>query len=117
VQGEIIMPVLKNSLTPSTETAPGVYRKFIHLDGLLTAIIDFTNGPWTEPEPRHNHPHEQTSYVAKGELMVFIGDEEHKLEEGDIFTVPSNVPHTVQILSREARLIDSFQPVREDFLG
>lgn len=111
-----LMPVLKNHRTRPVEIAPGVFRKVIHLDGLMTAIIDFTNGPWTEPEPRHTHPHEQSSYVAKGELMVFIGDEEHRLEEGDAFTVPSNVPHTVKILSPEVRLVDSFQPIREDFL-
>jgi len=111
------MPILKDRLTPPTETTSGVYRKIIHLNGLLTAIIDFKNGPWPEPDPPHAHPHEQTSYVAKGELMVFIGEDAHKLEEGDTFAIPSNVPHSVQILSRKARLIDSFQPVREDFLG
>ena len=110
------MPILSDSNTQSKEIAPGVFRKFIHLDKLMTAIIDFTNGPWKEPEPRHSHPHEQTSYVAKGELIVYIGEEEHRLTAGDIFYVPSDVPHTVQILSKEVRLIDNFNPIREDFL-
>jgi len=111
------MPILRDKNSSATEISPGVFRKFIHLDGLMTAIIDFKNGPWTEPEPRHAHPHVQISYVAKGEVLVFIGEEEHRIEEGDIFTVPPNVPHTVMILSGEARLVDSFHPVREDFLG
>ena len=111
------MPVLKDQESTAQEIAPGVFRKFIHLNGLMTAIIDFKNGPWEEPEPRHHHPHEQTSYVAKGELIVYIGDEEHHLQAGDIFYVPSNVPHTVKILSKEVRLIDNFNPIREDFLS
>lgn len=110
------MPILQDKTSPSTEIASGVFRKFIHLDKLMTAIIDFTNGPWDEPEPHHSHPHEQTSYVAKGELMVYIGEEEHHIQEGDVFYVPSNVPHTVHILSKEVRLIDNFSPVSEDFL-
>ncbi|MEM9858388.1 MAG: cupin domain-containing protein, partial [Bacteroidota bacterium] len=91
------MPILEDKNSQATEIAPGVFRKFIHLDRLMTAIIDFTNGPWDEPEPRHAHPHEQTSYVAKGELIVYIGEEEHRLTAGDIFYVPSDVPHTVKI--------------------
>jgi len=110
------MPILKDKSTSAVEIAPGVFRKFIHLDNLMTAIIDFKNGPWDEPEPRHSHPHEQTSFVAKGELIVYIGEEEYQLEEGDVFYVPADVPHTVKILSKEVRLVDNFSPVREDFL-
>jgi len=110
------MPILKDASNTFTEISPGVFRKFIHLNDLMTAIIDFKNGPWEEPEPPHSHPHEQTSYVAKGRLKVYIGKEEFELEEGDIFCVPSNVPHTVKILSKEVRLIDNFNPIREDFI-
>ena len=111
------MPILQDKTTTSTEIAPGVFRKFIHLDNLMTAVIDFTNGPWDKPEPPHSHPHEQTSYVAKGELMVYIGEEEYHIQEGDVFYVPSNVPHTVKVLSKTARLVDTFNPIREDFLS
>lgn len=110
------MPVLIDKTTNATEISPGVFRKYIYLNNLMTAIIDFTNGPWDEPEPPHSHPHEQTCYVARGKLVVYIGDEESKLEEGDMFYVPSNVPHTVKILTKQVRLIDSFNPIREDFI-
>jgi mannose-6-phosphate isomerase-like protein (cupin superfamily) len=110
------MPVHLDKSEKGTEISPGVFRRFIHLDKLMTAVIDFTNGPWEKPEPPHSHPHEQTSYVAKGKLMVYIGDEEYELEQGDIFYVPGNVPHTVKILSKEVRLVDNFSPIREDFI-
>ena len=111
------VPILKDKLTTAREISPGVFRKFVHLENLMTAIIDFTNGPWAQPEPPHAHPHEQTTYVAKGELIDYIGNEEYHLEEGDLFFVPSNVPHTVKILSKNVRLIDSFNPIRTDFLN
>jgi quercetin dioxygenase-like cupin family protein len=33
-----------------------------------------------------------------------------------MFTVPANVPHAVQLLSDDVRLIDAFTPIREEFL-
>lgn len=110
------MPVFIDRKTESKEILPGVHRKLVHLEKIMTAVIDFTDGPMDEPDPPHSHPHEQISYVAKGELIVYIGEEENKLTEGDIFYVPANIPHTVKTLTKEVRLIDSFSSIREDFL-
>jgi quercetin dioxygenase-like cupin family protein len=63
------------------------------------------------------HPHEQVSYVAAGELILVMGEEKTRLPAGDLFTVPPNVPHAVQTLSANVRLIDAFNPIREDFLN
>ncbi|MBN1180798.1 MAG: cupin domain-containing protein [Bacteroidales bacterium] len=93
-----------------------IERRLAHLNDLMTAIIDFSNGPMIQPDPPHSHPHEQISYVAEGELYVFIGEEKYHLKEGDVFAVPSGVPHTVQTLTGNVRLIDSFSPIREDFI-
>ena len=83
----------------------------------MSVLIDFIDGPWDNPEPYHSHPHEQTSYIASGEIMFFCeGEKEQLLKAGDMFAVPSGVKHTIQLLTREARLIDSFTPLREDFL-
>ena len=95
---------------------PNVTRRIAHLNNMLTAVITFENGPMPEPDPVHSHPHEQISYVAEGELYFFIENEKHKLQKGDIFLVPSNLPHTVQTISKKVVLIDNFCPVREDFL-
>ncbi|MBI4905829.1 MAG: cupin domain-containing protein [Acidobacteria bacterium] len=83
----------------------------------MTVIIDFGNGPWAEADPMHSHPHEQITYVASGAILFLsAGDEPRRLSTGDVFAVPSGVPDSIQLLSASARLIDSFQPVREDFL-
>jgi mannose-6-phosphate isomerase-like protein (cupin superfamily) len=111
------MPVLKFNDTGYFKVREGVNRKLIHLNQLMTVIIDFTNGPWPEPDPLHSHPHEQTTYVADGEILFICeGEADQKLKAGDMFSVPSNKAHTIQLLSEKARLVDSFYPVREEFL-
>jgi quercetin dioxygenase-like cupin family protein len=91
-------------------------RYLAHTDQLMMAVVDFNDGPSSTPDPPHAHPHEQVSYVAAGEIELFIGNEQVRLGPGDMFTVPANVPHAVQLLSKYVRLIDSFTPIREEFL-
>ena len=69
--------------TPWTELAPGLRRKLIHTDNLMLVVVEFTNGPAEVPDPFHDHPHEQASYIAEGELILFVkGAGEQKTEEG-----------------------------------
>jgi quercetin dioxygenase-like cupin family protein len=91
-------------------------RYLAHTDNLMMAVIDFNDGPTSKPDPPHSHPHEQVSYVAAGEINFFLDNEPVRLGPGDMFTVPANVPHAVQLLSEYVRLIDSFTPIREEFL-
>jgi quercetin dioxygenase-like cupin family protein len=96
----------------------GCERRILHTPNLMTVVIDFQNGPWAVPDPMHSHVHEQITYIADGELLFFAeGQEARHLRAGDLFAVPSGQPHSVQLLSKSARLIDSFQPIREDFLS
>jgi quercetin dioxygenase-like cupin family protein len=110
------MPVYKETETSPEKISSCFERRITHLDNLMVVVCDFTNGPAPAPDPPHSHPHEQISYVAEGDLFLFINDEKHKLQKGDIFSVPSGVPHCIQTISNHVRLIDSFSPVREDFL-
>ena len=66
------------------ETNPNISRKVVHLKDLMFTVIEFSNGPMKEPDPPHNHPHEQISYVAAGKLKLFIEDREYLLSEGDV---------------------------------
>ena len=102
---------------PNKQIKDGVSRRVVYTQNLMMAIIDFKNGPWLEPEPFHFHAHEQIAYVASGEIIFYCEDrtEEH-LKEGDTYAVPSGKKHTVKLLTKEVRLIDSFTPIREEFL-
>ena len=111
------MTVLKFDETDYEEVKPGLCRKIIANNNLMTVIVDFSDGPWDEPEPFHSHPHEQTCYVADGEIYyVCKGKEKIHLKAGDMFSVPPGIPHTVQLLTEKVRLIDNFYPLREDMI-
>mgnify|MGYP000876416101 CR=1 FL=1 len=110
------MTVFKETLTNPEKMSPFFERRIAHLNNLMIVVCDFTNGPAEEPDKPHSHPHEQITYVAEGDLYLFLGEEKHTLTKGDIFTVPSGIPHCIQTISRQVRLIDTFSPIREDFL-
>lgn len=95
----------------------GCERRIVHTSQLMTVLLDVGNGPWASPDPYHSHPHEQTTFVAEGELLFLVeGDPPRHLRAGDLVAIPSSRPHAMQLISARARLVDSFNPVREDFL-
>lgn len=110
------MPTLKQVDVTQETIAAGRKRYLTHTEKLMMVVIDFHDGPTTEPDPPHSHPHEQITYVAAGEIIVFIGQDSSRLGVGDMFNVPPNVPHTVQLLTDYVRLVDTFHPIREEFL-
>jgi len=110
------MTVLHRAKAAHEPIAKGRTRYLVHTDDLMVVVIDFADGPASEPDPPHSHPHQQITYVAEGEVLFFIEDEPHKLGPGDLITVPPDAPHTIQLLSESVRLVDTFSPIREDFL-
>lgn len=110
------MAVVKRAgITPDV-IAPGRKRYLAHTGELMVVVIDFEDGPSPAPDPPHSHPHQQVTYVAEGEVNFFIDGQPHRLGPGDLITVPPDVPHTIQLLSAHVRLVDTFTPIREDFL-
>lgn len=99
------------------QVSPGFNRKLAFLQNMMVTVCNFEDGPADQPDPLHSHPHEQITYVAEGEVLFFRGEDRFHLRKGDIITIPSGVPHSIQKLSSRIILIDSFCPVREDFLN
>jgi mannose-6-phosphate isomerase-like protein (cupin superfamily) len=111
------MPVQRNSDTTPEVVKPGLTRRVVTLDSIMTVVVDFTGGPWKIADPLHFHPHEQTSYIAEGEIILYSeGETDEHLVAGDVFYIPSGKKHGIKLLTPTARLIDSFSPIREDFL-
>jgi quercetin dioxygenase-like cupin family protein len=112
------MPVKKIKDNPLKKVQERFYRSIIHTDHLMVAVCDFTEGPWNEPLPYHSHPHEQISYVAEGEILFSCeGESDQLMRAGDLIAVQPGIRHTIRLVSKRARLIDSFHPIREDFLS
>jgi quercetin dioxygenase-like cupin family protein len=65
--------------------------------------------------PRHAHPHEQTGYLVKGRLRLFLGADDYEVQPGDSWCIPSGVKHGAEILE-DSVAIEVFSPVREDYL-
>ena len=63
----------------------------------------------------HQHPHTQSTYVASGCFEVTIDKKKKVLRAGDGYYVAPNLPHGCVCLEAGV-LIDTFTPMREDFL-
>lgn len=63
----------------------------------------------------HSHPYEQTGYLVKGRIKLFIGASAKVLTPGDSWNVPSNATHKAEILE-DSVAIEVFSPCREDYL-
>lgn len=111
------MPVLKFAESTPEAVRPGLERRNIYTSNLMSVIVDFSDGPWEDAEPFHSHPHEQTSYIVSGEVIFYCeGESDQHLIPGDMFAVPSGKKHTIRLLTPSARLIDSFNPIRQEFI-
>lgn len=111
------MNTIRYDQTHPTLIRPGVERRLAHTPNLMMTVIDFDDGPTAQPDPLHAHPHEQITFVVEGEIIFVIGDETAHLKPGDMVTIPSAAPHSIQLLSAHVRLIDCFTPIRQDFLA
>ena len=111
------MGAFKQNEAVKEEIGHGRTRYLTNTEHLMMVVIDFDDGPTGEPDPPHRHPHEQVSYVAAGEIVLLLDGEATPLGPGDIFTVPPNTPHSVQLLTSHVRLVDTFTPLREEFLS
>lgn len=111
------MIVVKEDDIIREKISEGKYRTVAHLEDLMVVIWDFTDGPMKDPESPHSHPHEQITYVAEGELFFHKGEIIYRLSKGDLITISSGVSHCIQTISTSVRLIDSFHPVRKEFLN
>ena len=93
--------------------APGVRRTLVaYNDDLLLVKVEFAAGA---VGALHQHVHSQISYVESGEFEVTVGGETRVLRAGDSFYAAPNVPHGV-VARQAGALLDSFNPLREDFL-
>lgn len=63
----------------------------------------------------HQHVHRQCSYIVSGVFEFQIGDQTKIVRSGDGLYMEPNVSHGVKCIE-EGILIDTFSPVRKDFL-
>jgi quercetin dioxygenase-like cupin family protein len=95
------------------ELGGGVKRQILGYDDRLMIVkVAFEKGSIGS---QHTHPHSQSSFVASGSFDVTIDGKTKTLVAGDGFYVAPDAWHGVECLEAGV-LIDSFSPIREDFL-
>ena len=91
----------------------GMRRQILGYDDKIMMVkIEFLAGG---EGAEHSHIHSQTSYVVSGEFEFNIDSEKRIVKAGDGLYMEPNVLHGVKCLEAGV-LIDTFSPVRTDFL-
>lgn len=102
-----------NSEALVTDLGGGVSRQILGYNkDLMMVKVIFKKGAIGAV---HAHVHTQTTYCAGGAFEFSIGRETQVVKEGDALYIPSGMLHGV-VCIEEGELIDTFNPVREDFL-
>lgn len=94
------------------ELAPGVLMQPLFGAGAMLNLLEF------EPNATvaaHSHPHEQLGLVLEGELVLTIAGVDHVLRPDDAYQISGGTEHAASAGPDGARVLDVFQPVREDY--
>ncbi len=97
--------------------APGGGQRFSFLDNLATvkvaagsarsmSVVEFL-APYGFGPPQHRHNEEDELFIVlEGELTFFLGDDRFPGAQGSLAYLPRAVPHTFQVVSDGARIIN-----------
>ena len=93
----------------------GIKRKIMpYTDGLMAVCVSFDKGAVGEV---HSHDiHDQIAICLQGSFEVELNGEKRKIKAGDSFLAAKGIPHGVVSLEDDSRLLDTFNPHREDFV-
>ena len=95
------------------ELGGGVSRKMLGYDNqIMMVLVKFENGALGSP---HAHFHTQATYCVSGKFEFEIDGVKQIVKAGDGVYIEPNLVHSALCLE-EGMLIDTFSPVREDFL-
>lgn len=107
-------PFVSAKETPTEDLGGGITRQILgYGPEIMVVRVWFERGAIGEV---HSHRHSQSSYVESGKFEVSIDGEKRVLEAGDCFTIAPNLAHGA-VCIEPGVLIDTFSPLREDFLG
>jgi quercetin dioxygenase-like cupin family protein len=108
------MPFYDRGNMRQPEQAGGILRYFA--SGAKLSIMRCEMLPGSVV-PMHDHPHEQVGVVLEGEFDFIIGDERKRIRAGDMYIIPSGVPHSAIALGEKAVFVDAWTPPREALPG
>ena len=105
------MPFLQLDDLPEHEPIDGYHARFVHTEGMTLAYWTVEAGA---AMPTHHHPHEQVATVLEGTFALTVDGRTNRMGPSDVAVIPPNVPHGGYAITA-CRMVDAFQPVREDY--
>jgi quercetin dioxygenase-like cupin family protein len=93
------------------EIAPGYFSKIIHTDNNTINFIEVAAG---KESPHHQHPHHQCAFVIEGQFELTVNGVPQILDANTFAVIPGGVWHSGRAIT-DCKLIDIFNPCREDF--
>ena len=90
----------------------GITARAIEADRMTIAVVDLDPGAVL---PEHHHENEQLGFVIAGTLTMRVGTEEQALKAGDMYAIPSDVPHDAVAGPEGCVVADVFAPPRADW--
>ena len=95
------------------EALPGISMQETHLEDLMITMVELSPSAVI---PEHAHPHEQISYCVSGSLALTVDGETKNLGPGQGAAIASGRKHSAVTGPEGAFFIDSWSPVREDYI-
>ncbi|WP_395344437.1 cupin domain-containing protein [Ningiella sp. W23] len=94
----------------------GIKRKILpYTDGLMAVCVSFDKGAVGTV---HSHDiHDQIAICLQGSFEVDLDGETRTIKAGDAFLAGKGTPHGVVALEEDSRLLDTFNPHRDDFVS
>lgn len=65
--------------------------------------------------PEHSHPNEQSGYLVKGSIKLYINGIAKIMKPGDSWSIDANINHKAEVLEDSVAL-EVFSPLREDYM-
>lgn len=91
----------------------GVERKSFSGEGATVCLHRLS--PGNEQMP-HSHPNEQIVYVVSGTVDFHVGEDVHRLGEGELIAIPPDVEHYAVVVGDEECInLDIFTPRRPEY--
>lgn len=90
----------------------GITARSLNGQRMTLAVVDLDANAHL---PEHHHENEQMGFVIKGTLDFRIGSDRSVLHPGDMYAIPSHVPHEAIAGPEGATVADVFAPIRGDW--
>lgn len=98
---------------PAFSPSPGFYIQPVIGESVMTCWTALDAGAVVK---EHSHANEQLGVVIEGSIDLTAGGETRTVSAGEAYVVPPHLPHSAVIGDAGVLIIETFVPVREDYV-